>query len=165
MTGDWRSFLIKESFSSELIEDLADQLDKETLSSLEDFKCTSKESLVLLKKFASKVKRMAKGDLLEDFMEEAAEIKDDFKWLSTKRGKYVVAMNEWVETFFSEFRSFPEFENVMIGGHSEKLVVFVTGKVADLTTHKKLAAFIQAKAPPFKLLDAVAIGEMDGPSS
>lgn len=165
MIGNWKSLLIKESFSTELIEELTDHLDQETLASLEGFRCSSDESLIELKEILSKVKRMAAEDLLEDFKEEAAEIKDDFKWLSTKRGKYIVAINEWLETFFGEFRSFPEFENVVIGGHTEKQVVFVSGTVADLPTHKRLAAFIQAKAPPFKLLDAVVIGESGGPSS
>jgi hypothetical protein len=162
---NWKSLLIKESFSPELIEELAEYLDKETLTSLGDFRCISKESLVEMKAIQSKVRRMATEDLLEEFKEEANEIKDDFKWLPTKRRQYIVSLNEWLETFFGEFRSFPEFENVAIGGHSEKQVVFVTGKVADLPTHQRLSAFIKAKVPPFKILDAVAIGANSGPSS
>lgn len=165
MTGNWKSFLIKETFSPELVEELGPYIDEGAQAALQGFRCSSKEHLTVLKGLLSQLNRKLPEDLLEELKEEAREIRDDFKWMGTKRGKYILAVNEWLEAFFDEFRSFPEFGDVVIGGHSEKEVIFVTGRVADLPTHQRLIAFIQAKTPPFKLRDAVVIGERSAASS
>lgn len=57
-----------------------------------------------------------------------------------------------MQTFHAEFRSIPEFEKVVIGGHSEHYVVFDTGKLKDPKDQERLLEYIESKQPPYKIL-------------
>ena len=63
----------------------------------------------------------------------------------------------WAEGFHREFRSRPEFADACLGGHVDKQVVFVTGKVRSQQVLDELLAYVASKEPPFKLLVEVTI--------
>jgi len=59
-------------------------------------------------------------------------------------------MNNWAETFREEFRTIKEYENILIGGHSEIKCVLITGKM-DSKKLDDLVNYIMSKNPPYKL--------------
>ncbi|MFT5890705.1 MAG: hypothetical protein ACI9Y7_000798 [Dokdonia sp.] len=92
-------------------------------------------------------------------LEEQVEIKSDLKWIGSKRGKYVIEINDWAQNFYSEFRSNKEFEDILIGAHSERMIIFLTGKIKGKDTFEKLLNYIVSKNPPFKLVSKIEIIE------
>lgn len=159
----WSDFLCKASISKFLIEDvkkeskgkevpalLLESISKE-VKTKNDFKELEK-SIRLLKEYIS-------AELYNAIKEEQGEIKSDLKWIGTRRGKYILAINNWLQVFHNEFRSYKEFEDVLIGGHSERLVVFLVGKVKTKEAHDKLLSYVNSKKPPYKLFTQIEILE------
>ena len=91
--------------------------------------------------------------------DETREIISDNRWAGSKRGAASLAINDWHQPFHPEFRPRPAFEQVCIGGHSERLCVFVTRTVATRAEHDALFDYVTAKNPPFKRLTDIRIAE------
>jgi len=96
--------------------------------------------------------------LHEQLEEELREITEDLKWKKSKRGKAVIIINEWSQTFYGEFRSFDKYENVFIGGHSEiNNVIFITGNVKYNEDIDDLLHYLKSKNPPFKIVTQITV--------
>jgi hypothetical protein len=157
--------IVQESLSPGLLDELTGKIDHTTLHELKTTICKTKAELAKLTRLVAGVRKRLPEDTYESLREELEEIKQDNRWLSTQRGQYVLAINAWAETFHAEFRAQPEFADVMIGGHSEKEVVFVTGVVPAQNTFARLLAYVQSKNPPFKLISDVHVGKWAGPKA
>jgi hypothetical protein len=156
MSSRWQQSLVK------------DRLDADLLAAIGPH-CSPAEAARLaapaadqagLRALAAAVARIAPrlpAGLREDLGEQMAEIGADNRWLGTVRGRYVMAVNLWVETFHREFRSRPEFAKVCIGAHTGKEVVCLGGSVGSQQVLENLLAYVVSKQPPYKLLVQVAL--------
>jgi len=151
----WSNSLCKSSISTHLIEDIKNECGSsiplaliETIST----KIANKKDFKQLKAAINYLKDDISEELYTAIIEEQKEIKKDLQWIGTKRGKYVSALNDWHQTFHTEFRSINEFEDVLIGGHTERIVVFIFGKIKNEATLERLLEYINSKNPPYKLL-------------
>ncbi len=50
----------------------------------------------------------------------------------------------------------------MIGGHSKREVIFLSGIVSSREVFEDLMAYLDAKQPPFKVMSDVRIGSWNG---
>ena len=154
MSNSWaQQLLTRTSLSSYLIEDILREtggLDHDLQKKLA-LKIETKADLKNLREAAKLLKNNISRETSETLKEEIQEIAKDFKWSGTTRGKYIMTINNWIHTFHSEFRAMKEFEDAMIGGHTEMMVVFVCGKVKSNDVREKLLKYVQSKNPPFKI--------------
>ena len=157
MKAPWREFIVKETISEFVINQLRDKVPEEHLVTLENLVCKTKADIRQLSKCVKVLKKHLDSDVYEELCDELNEIKEDNNWIGSSRGKYVLAINEWMQPFYEEFRSIPKFDDIFIGGHSEKTVVFVCGKVSTHEDYDLLLDFITKKKPPFKVLADVMI--------
>ncbi len=160
MSTKWSKLLCKSQVSSYLLKEVARALDRNQPNSVvEDLsiKVESKTDLTKLRKTIRELKVLVPEDLYSYLEEEIDGISEDFKWGSTKQGKYVKEVNDWLQPCYSEFRLFAKYENTYIGGHSEKMVAFVTGKVDSKEIYNDLMNYVISKNPPYKVLVKVTI--------
>ncbi len=156
----WSDFLCKSSLSPYLIE----CIEEEYTSSLPDSLITSlsakienKNHLKAIKTHIKQIKKHISKKLYEEITEELQEIKEDLKWNKSDRGKYVSEVQNWAQSFHAELKSQEIYENVIIGGHTERKVVFVVGQVKDQATYEQLLNYIKTKQPPYKLFEKIEI--------
>ena len=150
MSNSWSQLLAKTSLSSYLIEDILREtggLDHDLQKKLA-LKIETKADVKNLGEAAKLLKNTISGETSETLNEEIQEIAEDFEWSGTTRGKYIMTINNWAQTFHSEFRAMKEFEDAMIGGHTEMIVC---GKVKSNDVREKLLKYVQSKNPPFKV--------------
>lgn len=75
--------------------------------------------------------------------EELAEIAKDLRFAKSRRGKYVLFMQDYVQRLYRTLRQHPRFADVYVGGHTEREIILVHGKVqspADLEDLKAMLA-------------------------
>jgi hypothetical protein len=165
MNTDWRELIVQETLSPGLIDELTGKVDDDTLDRLKGAVCKTKSDLAALTRLVTGLRRHLPAETYEALAEELEEIRKDCRWIATKRGQYVLTINAWVQKFHAEFRANTDFANVMIGGHSEKAVVFVTGVVPAQAAFVNLLAYVESKKPPYKLITDVHVGKWDGPQA
>jgi hypothetical protein len=162
MKEKWSSFLSKEKLSEFLVDDAINEaqgrISPDTINILR-MNIEEKKQTTVLKKAIKSLKKIVQKETCEALIEEPDEISNDFSWKKTKRGQYVSNIQDWAQSFHYEFREMKEFEDVYIGGHSEREVVFVTGKLKSKEVFNKLLGFIESKEPPYKLLTKILISE------
>ena len=132
-------------------------LDQESFVWLSKHTCEEKIHVKELEEFLKNISRKLPDTIREGLKEEIAEIKEDSKFQHSKRGKYVLSVNLWVEKFFQEYRAESEFNDTAIGAHTDREVVFVTGMVASQYIYDKLLDYVNSKHPPFELFFQVKI--------
>ena len=158
----WSNSLCRVSISKHLIDEVKKEYEGDFFLSLLNSMSKDIKNRNDFKELGKNVNQL-KGYISEEsfrmILEEQTEIKNDLKWIGSKRGKYILEINDWVQSFYSEFRSNKEFEDVLIGGHSERMVVFLTGKIEGKDTFEKLLNFIESKKPPHKLLFQIEINK------
>ena len=158
----WSNSICKTSISKYIIDELIQEYKKEIDSSiLQSISLDIKDKVEYkeLERAIKELKNKIREELYLAILEEQTEIKEDLQWIGTRRGKYIVEINNWQEGFYSEFRSKEEFENILIGGHTDRMVVFVTGEVNNREQYQRLLDYINSKKPPFKLLTQIEIVE------
>ena len=160
MTQTWSEFLYKSSISDFLIEEVTEQLGKKKQPVPKDItiQAHSKTDVSKLKKAIQSIEEQLSHDLANTLMHELDEITEDQKEASTRRGKYIMDINDWAQPFYPEFRSISEFEDAYIGGHTREMVVFISGKVDSQESYDKLVKYVESKKPPYKVLAKVTIG-------
>ena len=161
----WSSFLVKTSISRELIDECRPCLSGAKAGDLLTQLSASVESSADLRKLKAALKLakpMLPGALFGSLHEELAEIAEDAKWRSSSRGAYVIAVNEWIQPFHSEFRSVAAFAKVVIGGHSKREVIFLSGIVSSREVFEDLMTYVDSKKPPFKVMADVRLGSWNG---
>lgn len=161
---DWPAFLVTSSLSEQMVSALRRHLPPEQFAAFEPNIWDTESRAVELQALATTLRPALPGALLNDLMWEVREIRKDQRWLTSNRGRYILALNRWAEPFFEEFRSFPEFSDVMIGGHAQREVVFVTGAVANQIDLDRLLEYVGSKDPPYKVLTKLKIINQTEPS-
>lgn len=158
--NNWKKLLCKNSISEYLIDEIEKnwqgKVNKTILESFSE-KIEEKRDLSELKKSIDRVDEFISKELKRQLLSEYKEIKMDLKWIGSDRGKYIIEFNEWFQEFHTEFSTIKKFENIMIGGHSEKKVIFITGKLNSEKNYENLLEYIKEKKPPFKLLMEIKI--------
>ena len=156
MSSSWRQALVQDRLSAALLDQIRPYCAEDVIAELAR-PVTDKASLAALAAAAKTGAKKLPSHLAEALQDEIAEIKADAKWVGSKQGRYLLAINMWAEGFHREFRSRPEFADACLGGHVDKQVVFVTGKVRSQQVLDELLAYVASKEPPFKLLVEVTI--------
>ena len=151
----WSSLLVQDTLTECLISELKSQLlgraDKSTFDSFSEA-VESKSDVKKLRQKIMAYKKFLTTDLLEEIDEELAELKDDLKWKRSPRGKYVRALNDWLQPFHAQIRENPRFDGLVIGGHSKHEVIYVTGKVASDDDLNELLKLLHSHDPPWKIM-------------
>lgn len=166
--SNWASLLVKTSLSPWLVEECCSHASAELKAALSvqlGGLVDSPTALKNLKAAAKGLRAVLPPALVQELNEEVGEIAADAKWAMTGRGRYVLAINQWIEPFHAEFRSRGEFNKVVLGGHGAREVVFATGFVPSEEIFLELMTFIQSKSPPFKVMTDVRIGAWNGPKA
>ena len=166
--SNWTSCLVKTSLSPWLVGEcgshVTDPAKAAWLVQL-GISVDSPADLKNLRATTKRLKPVLPPDLFESLDEEVREIAEDAKWAKTARGRYVGAINQWAEPFFSEFRARLEFSDVSIGSHATREVVFATGFVKSEAIFRELLSYMQSKNPPYKVMTDVRIGTWNGPKA
>ena len=151
---------IKNSFSEFLIDELEEHLPKPRVKNVKTLlkrKVANKKDLDELKENIKTLKQELPEDFYDYLWDEIDEIEFDLKWKNSKNGKSILLINKWLKGFNSEMRKMSEFEEVIIGGHTEKEAVVVLGEVGSKEALEKLKEFITSKKPPFETIYEVQI--------
>ncbi|MGR6871478.1 hypothetical protein ACU6U9_04040 [Pseudomonas sp. HK3] len=160
MNQPWSEKLIQKNIADFLIEDLLEEAEITIPDSiLKGLKVTveSSEDLEVLSSAIDQLRDIVDEDLLISIEEEYDEISDDLEWSKTDKGQSILKINDWAQSFYEELRSNESYKDVMVGGHTEKDVIFVTGKVTSGEFLEKLKSFIDSKQPPMELLYKVEV--------
>lgn len=161
MSETWSEQLVKKGISEFLIEELDEHLFDEN-KIVATKKLLSRTVLTEndLKELQEAIESLA-DDLPEDYidylLEECDEMEDDIEWASSDKGKEILAINDWIQKFYDEFRAKPEFNEVLIGSHTEKSVVVVTGEVKLEIELYNLKEYVSSKEPPLEVLYQVNV--------
>lgn len=156
MSSPWRQALVQDRLSAVLLDQIRPYCAVDVIAELAR-PVADKASLAALAAAAMAGAKRLPPHLADALQDEISEIKTDAKWIGTKRGRYVLAINQWAEGFHREFRSRPEFTDAYLGGHVSSQVVVVTGKVRSQQVLEELLAYVASKDPPFKLLVKVTV--------
>lgn len=161
MGNKWSDSLVRKKLSGFLLETVTENSSEpvpgEIMGSLAR-EVLTKDDLKALKSAIRRLAKYVDEDTIEALREEYDEIKDDLGWAASRKGKAVLAINDWVQGFYEEFRSNAGFSEVSIGGHASKNVVFVVGRVSSPEVLKELESYVAGKEPPLKVLYEVRIG-------
>jgi hypothetical protein len=80
-------------------------------------------------------------ELVSVLKEELAEIASDLRFAKSRRGRYVLFVQDYVQLLYRTLRQDSRFAEVYVGGHVEREIVMVGGEVrnkADLETLKSI---------------------------
>lgn len=164
-TNKKSQILVQKKISEYLVDEVRDECGADyEIPSVLEATVDSKTDVKALKDAIKAMKPRLSEYLFEALQEECREIKDDFKWIGTKQGGYIMRINEWAETFHDEFLTIKKYEGANISGHLSRQVVMVHGKVRSERTLKQLIKYVKSKDPPFKMLVDVTIGPKYRPS-
>ena len=90
----------------------------------------------------SKGKELGIEDI-DPLLEELDEIKDDLKWLRSKRGQLVLYVNskyeEWEKSLSKKF----EISGLMLRAHSEKYAICVVGTIEDISMKENILKAVE----------------------
>jgi hypothetical protein len=80
-------------------------------------------------------------EVVRNLKAELADIVSDLRFAKSRRGKYVLFVQDYVQLLYGEMRKDARFDDVFIGGHTEREIVAVTGRVrsdSDLQALKNI---------------------------
>ncbi|MEZ5328453.1 MAG: hypothetical protein R3F19_25705 [Verrucomicrobiales bacterium] len=160
MSQPWSKSLVRSSFSEWLVDDAIREANGAISPDVEALLRTSAEKrsqVSELKKALSSVKPLISTGTFEVFDEELAEIREDFSWAKSKRGKYVSEIQDWVQTFHADLRAQKKFDDLYVGGHESLEIVYVVGKADSEEVLNELIEFLHEKNPPRKIMTKVTI--------
>lgn len=160
MNSKWSDSLNKTEIDDWIIDELEEDSEVEIpqalLSNLKQ-KIQNSNDIKNLEKTIKDLSKYVSEDTIEPLLDELEEIKEDFECSETDKGKSTLVINDWTQLFHNEFRDIKEFDDVFIGAHTEKNVVFVCGKVKNREIKEKLESYVKSKEPPLDLLFKIEI--------
>ncbi len=153
----WSESLVQRKVGDEVFETNEDvtQIDQTQLDDMQ-FLCegvfTDKERL---KKVRGKIKKTYCGkgnsslvrNVAESVLEQLAEIKDDLKFAKSRRGKFILFVNDWAQQAYVGLRQDTRFDDIMIGSHLEEERIVVTGETSDPATLVETIQMIATNEP------------------
>jgi hypothetical protein len=162
MSQPWSKSIVRSSLSSWLVDDAIRESGGAIAPDVEAVlrgEIESAAQVTLLKKALTSVKRNLTTSTFAALTEELSEIREDFTWAKSERGKYVSAIQDWVQSFHAEMRSDGEFDGLYVGGHASIEVVYIVGKARSEAVLNRFIEFILSKNPPRKIMTNVKITE------
>jgi hypothetical protein len=162
MSQSWSKSLVRSTLSKWLVDDAirdANGAIDPDVESVLRAEIESASQVSRLKKALTSVKRNIPSSTFESLAEELSEIREDFTWAKSERGKYVSAIQDWAQSFHAEMRSDGEFDGLYVGGHASIEVVYIVGKAQSEAVLNRFIEFILSKDPPRKLMTNVKITE------
>lgn len=149
----WSEFLVKTRIDDSVFElsESVDALERQRIEKMR-FWCegvfTDKERV---KKVRDKVKRAKmqkpRADVVEDvadaILEELDQITEDLKFAKSRRGKFILFVNDWTQELYKTFRKDSRFDDLIVGVHGDHERIVVTGRVHDA---RALVAAVQVIA-------------------
>lgn len=156
--------LVRSSFSEWLVDDAICEANGAITSEVEALLRTpaeKKSHVSELRKGLGAVKPLISKETYEALKEELGEIREDFSWAKSKRGKYVSAIQDWVQTFHAELRAQRKFDDLYVGGHESLEVVYVVGEADSNAVLNELIEFLHEKNPPRKIMTKVTVAEKE----
>lgn len=162
MSQPWSKSIVRSSLSSWLVDDAIRESGGAIAPDVEAVlrgEIESAPQVTLLKKALTSVKRNLTTSTFAALTEELSEIREDFTWAKSERGKYVSAIQDWVQSFHAEMRSDGEFDGLYVGGHASIEVVYIVGKAQSEAVLNRFIEFILSKNPPRKIMTNVKITE------
>ncbi|MCM8533868.1 MAG: hypothetical protein NE330_22080 [Lentisphaeraceae bacterium] len=150
MKNKWSSLLIKNKISKFIL----DEIEEETKLNLCELKrkVENKKDIQSLKKAIKVFKNDLTKEVHQELLDELKEIEEDHSWGESTRGQYIIELNDWKEKFHQELKELNKFHGLLVGGHSEKEIVYISGKLAADENIEEFLSFIQAKNPPRKIV-------------
>jgi hypothetical protein len=162
MSQPWSKSIVRCSLSNWLVDDAIRESGGAIASDVEAVlrgEIESTPQVTLLKKALTSVKRNLTTSTFEALTEELNEIRKDFTWAKSERGKYVSTIQDWAQSFHAEMRSNGEFDGLYVGGHASIEVVYIVGKAQSEAVLNRFIEFILSKNPPRKIMTNVKISE------
>lgn len=160
MNDLWSNQLVKKSISEFLTDELEEHLPEKELESTRNqlsIFVESKEDLEKLRTSIAALEDKVDEGFFDCLMEDFSDIEEDYHWKSTGKGKEVMELNDWAQQFYQEFRLNEAYEDVLIGGHESKNVVFVAGSVKTQAVLDELIEYVSSKSPPLEVLWSVKV--------
>jgi hypothetical protein len=164
MSRSWSKIFVRSALTKWLVDDAVREANGAIAADIESVLRAEVESISQvnrLKKALASVKRDVSSSTFESLAEELSEIREDFTWARSGRGKYVSAVQDWVQSFHAEMRSDVEFDGLYVGGHASIEVVYIAGKAQSEAVLNRFVEFISSKNPPRKIMTNVKIIRSD----
>ena len=158
----WSESLVKTTVDEHLFDEL-EELDggpaRSRLERLRDLcrqEVTTKDELKALKAAISALKKERKlsadeRDLFDEVKEELAEIADDLKLVKSRRGRFTLAAQDWVQGLYVPLRAEARFADVMVGPHAESEILMVVGEVASNEDLESLRELVSKHESPWPI--------------
>lgn len=139
----------KTRISEDIIEEIKQsKIDSKKLKIL-NIDIDNKKNLKELKQFLDENKKLLKNGLYDYCLEEYREIKDDLKFLSTKEGKLIIEIENWVqETRTSLSTLMPSL--IFVGRSFFDPKKLVIGGLLNGNEETRIIEFFEERNPPVK---------------
>ena len=156
----WSEHLTQDTLSGHLIQEMLSHLSEGQAELIAELStpCDNKRDISAKRRIVKKVASSIPDCVLQEVLDELDEISKDIGWKKSPRGKYISAINDWVQPFHSEIRSNPRFDSLAVGGHVKHEVVFVAGKAENQNDLDELLKLLAEHNPPYKILVDVKVG-------
>jgi hypothetical protein len=124
---------------------------------------TSKERIAAIRAAARDLRAQgrlsrAEREIFEAVMAELKEIAEDIRFRSSKRGRFVLEMNDRIQQVYGVIRQDSRFADVMIGIHPSREELIAHGRVDRPEDLDELRSIIAAANLPLLLQYQVRVG-------
>ena len=106
---------------------------------------TYKKELVALRKTGPKHFVGCLKNAASDLTERIA----DLRHAASPQGKYQAACRAFAEQCYAELRQGDRYQNLLIGGHSGRKVLVLTGRLADGESKEEVFKVVERLGPPY----------------
>ena len=85
--------------------------------------------------------------VIDAVLAELKEIAEDLAFAASRRGTFVLFVQDWAQTFHAALRRNKDFDNLFIGAHAEKETIVAQGSVPSAKALGACAALIEKHHP------------------
>lgn len=101
-------------------------------------------------------------EVVEAIEAELDEIAEDLRFQASRHGRFVLFVNDWVQSWHEELRREARFAAVLPGAHADREVVLVAGEVARAEDLADLARLVGRHAPGVPVEFRVTVAALRG---
>lgn len=162
MNKQLSSIVAKDRISENLLCEIREELNGNPITNnlaFLDNSIGSRKKLIESKKMLQDLKDILSETVFSTAIQEIEEIENDGSWNITDHSVYISEINDWASTFYTEFCGMSLFDGIVLGCHSEREVVYITGKMSNQDCRSQLIQYITSKQPPRKLLIDVTFSQ------
>ena len=92
-----------------------------------------------------------RSDIIESvadaILEDLDEIEDDLKFAESRRGKFVLFVNDWVQILYKDLRKSENSNDIVVGPHVDSELILVHGEVKESSHLRQIIKLISALPP------------------